>query len=63
MMWTTQRVLVLKDATMNSDLYIVTNSHESSIVFLSYNNMVPWFPYVTIDLYFERFEYWCEDLF
>jgi hypothetical protein len=38
---------------MNSDLDIVTNSHESSTILLSYNNMIPWLPYVTIDLYFE----------
>jgi hypothetical protein len=41
MMWTTRKVLVLKDATMNSDPYIVIYSHESSTIFLSYNNMVP----------------------
>jgi len=63
MMWTTRKVLVLKDATTNSNPYIVTDSHESNTIFLSYNNMVPWLPYVTIDLYFEWFEYWCEDLF
>jgi hypothetical protein len=63
MMWTARRVLVLKDATMNFDLHIVTNSHESSTILLSYNNVVPWLSYVTIDLYFEWFEYWCEDLF
>jgi hypothetical protein len=63
MMWTTQRMLVLKDATMNLDLHIVTDSHESSTIFLSYNNIVPWLSYVTIDFYFEWFEYWCEDLF
>jgi hypothetical protein len=61
MMWIVWWVFVLKDATMNP--YIIVNSHESSTILLSYNNMVPWFPYVTIDLYFEWFEYWCEDLF
>jgi hypothetical protein len=25
--------------------------------------MFPWLSYVAIDLYFEWFEYWCEDLF
>jgi len=63
MMWIVQWVLVLKDTTMNSNLDIVTNSHESSTILLSYNNMIPWLPYVTIDLYFEWFEYWCENLF
>jgi hypothetical protein len=33
---------------MNSNPYIVTDSHESSTIFLSYNNIVPWLPYVTI---------------
>jgi hypothetical protein len=63
MMRVVQWMLVLKDATMNSDLDIITDSHESSTIFLSYNNMVPWLLYVIIDLYFESFEYWCEDLF
>jgi hypothetical protein len=53
----------LKDAYINSNLDIVTNSHEASTIFLSYNNMVPWLSYVTIFLYFEWFEYWCEDLY
>jgi hypothetical protein len=48
MMWIVRRILVLKDATMNSNPYIVTDSHESSTIFLSYNNIVPWLPYVTI---------------
>jgi hypothetical protein len=52
MMWIVQWMLVLKDATLNSNPDIITNSHESSTIFLSYNNMVPWLPYVTIDLYF-----------
>jgi hypothetical protein len=43
-------VLVLKDATMNYDPDMVTNSHESTKILLSYNNMVPWLSYVTIDL-------------
>jgi hypothetical protein len=63
MMWIVQWMLVLKDATMNFNPDIITNSHESSTILLSYNNMVAWLPYVTIDLYFEWFEYWCEDLF
>jgi hypothetical protein len=46
-------VLVLKDAAMNFDLNIVTNSHESSTILVSYNNMFPWLSYVAIDLYFE----------
>jgi hypothetical protein len=62
-MWIVWWVFLLKDATMNFDPYIIVNSHESSTILLSYNNMVPWLPYVTIDLYFEWFEYWCEDLF
>jgi hypothetical protein len=53
----------LKDAVMNFDPDIITNSHVSSTIFLLYNNMVPWLLYVTIDFYFEWFEYWCEDLF
>ncbi len=63
MTWIVRWMLVLKDATMNSNPDIITNSHESSTILLPYNNMVPWLPYVTIDLYFEWFEYWCEDLF
>jgi len=63
MMWTTQRVLVLKDATMNFETNIITYSHESSTIFLSYNNIVPWLLYLIIDLYFEWFEYWCEVYF
>jgi len=62
-MWTIRRVLVLKDASMNYDPNIVTDSHESNTILLSYNNMVPWLLYVTIDLYFEWFGYWCKDLF
>jgi hypothetical protein len=53
----------IKDATMNFNPDIITYSHESSTILLSYNNMVPWLSYVTIFLYFEWFEYWCEDLF
>ncbi len=56
-------MLALKDASMISDPDIITNSYESSKILLSYNNMVPWLSYVAIDLYFEWFEYWCEDLF
>jgi hypothetical protein len=63
MMWIVRRVLVLKDATMNSNPNIVTNLHESNTIFLLYNIMVPSLLYVTIFLYFEWFEYWCEDLF
>jgi hypothetical protein len=63
MMWIARQVLVLKDVARNFDLDIVTHSHESSTILLSYNNMVPWPLYVTIDLYFEWFEYWCEDFF
>ncbi len=63
MMWIARWMLILKDATMNFDLNIVTNSHESSTILVSYNNMFPWLSYVAIDLYFEWFEYWCEDLF
>ncbi len=62
MMWIVRQILVLKDATMNFNLDIITNSRESSTIHLSYNNMVPWLLYVAIDLYFEWFEYWCEDL-
>jgi hypothetical protein len=63
MMWSVQWLLELKDVAMNFDPNIVTNSHELNTIFLSYNNMVPRLPYVTIDLCFEWFEYWCEDLF
>jgi hypothetical protein len=63
MMWIARQVSVLKDATMNFHLDIITDSHESSTILISYNNMVTWLPNVTIDLYFEWFEYWCEDLF
>ncbi len=61
--WTVQQVLVLKAVAMHSNLDIVIDSHESNTIILSYNNMVPYLPYVTIDLYFDRFEYWREDLF
>jgi hypothetical protein len=37
MMWIVQRVLVLKDVVMNFDPYIITYSHESDTILLSYN--------------------------
>jgi len=57
MMWTTQWVNI---EGCNYEFWSkqVTDSHESSTILLSYNNIFPWLLYVTIDLYFEWFEYW-----
>ncbi len=63
MMWIAWWVWVLKDVATNYNPDVVTYSYESNTILLSYNNMVPWLLYVTIFLYFEWFEYWCEDLF
>ncbi len=56
-MWIVQWLFLLKVATINSALKFVM---DSSIIVLSYNNLVPWLSFISIDIYFERFVYGCE---
>jgi len=44
MMWVVQQMFLLKVATLNYAPKFVMDSLESSIIVLSYNNIITWLP-------------------
>ncbi len=60
MMWIAWLMFLLKVTTINYVPEFVMDSFESNIIVLSSNNIVPWLPWISIDVYFAWFAYGCE---